>query len=60
MGYDFHVEYVHGAENKIADVLSAQLSDHLMLNNSQNEIQSAYRTGFSAKTSLIRIADHIL
>ena len=31
-----------------------------MLNNLQEEFQSAYRTGFSTETALIKIMDYIL
>ena len=31
-----------------------------MLNNLQDEFQSAYRTDFSSETALIKIIDHIL
>ena len=41
-------------------VVAGQLNEHLAINNIHDKFQSAYRTGFSTETALIRITDDIL
>ena len=53
----FHLSFLSKVLEK---VVAVQLNEHLLLNDLQDKFQSAYRTGFSTETALIKITDHIL
>ena len=41
-------------------VVAGQINKHLLINNLHDKFQSAYKTGFSTETALIKITDDIL
>ena len=52
-----HLPFLSKALEK---VVASQLNEHLVQNNILDKFQSAYRTGFSTETALIKISDDIL
>ena len=44
----------------IKKVVKTPLNDHLLANNLMEEFQSAYRTGHSTETALLRVQSDIL
>ena len=46
--------------SEVLEVVAGQINKHLLINNLHNKFQSAYRTGFSTETALIKITDDIL